>query len=88
MNILFLDIALNPTDVFRHHNVIELFREDDDVFEEKGLPLDLSYMLHVILNSDSDEMDISTLYWRTADSIDTEEGEDKVGKNIWNGRAR
>ena len=47
---------------------------DSDLPEKiKRLPLDLSYMLHVLSNHDGDEMDISTLYWRTKDSIDTEE---------------
>ena len=51
VNILF---STSPSilPVFRHHNVIELFKSmmaDSDLPEKiKRLPLDLSYMLHVL----------------------------------------
>ena len=70
------------SDIIMSLNCLEKMMTDSDLGEKiNRLPLDLSYMLHVFSNHDSDEMDISTLYWRTADSIDTEEF---LQAKIWN----
>lgn len=44
------------------------------------LPLDMAYMLHVISYHEEEEMDISILYWRISQSIDTE---DFLKAKIW-----